>query len=179
MKHTYMAEYGNVILKPLAKNDTLLIREWRNNPENCKYLRRIPYITEEMQEKWFEASLEKPEEYLFSIYENEELNSCVGSLGLYDFEDNECYFGMLLIGDPRAHGRGIGVNATLAALKIAFEQLNQKKVYLHVFKENIPAIKVYTKAGFEVLDEHSTKDGKMEYTMFVSKGAEIENAQHE
>lgn len=47
-----------------------------------------------------------------------------------------------------AMGKGYSSYATNAILKIAFHQLNLKKVYLYVFEKNIRAIKFYRKFGF-------------------------------
>ena len=45
MKHQYSAIYDNVYIRPLDKSDIEKLREWRNNNEKTKYLRKIPYIT--------------------------------------------------------------------------------------------------------------------------------------
>lgn len=148
MIHNYTSKFKNVVLRPLSENDIEYLRVWRNDSNNSKYLRQIPYITPEMQKSWFNNYLNNNDEMCFSIYENEELNRIVGSLSLYEFIGRQAEFGKILIGDPEAHGKSIGCNSILAVLKIAFETLNLKKVVLHVYEENIVAKHIYEKVGF-------------------------------
>lgn len=159
--------YKNVALKPISENELEYLRSWRNDPENTRYLRQIPYITPEMQKRWYETYLANADEMTFAIYETRELCRVVGSLSLYDFCDGEAEFGKILIGDSEAHGKSIGLNATVALLKIAFTSLKLNKVRLHVFKDNVPAVKVYEKAGFVTVDEHET-NGMKELTMEIA-----------
>ena len=52
MKSYYYAEYQNVIIRPLEKQDIEQLRIWRNDTKQIRFLRNIGYITREMQEKW-------------------------------------------------------------------------------------------------------------------------------
>lgn len=167
MKHSYSITYKNVALKPISENELEYLRTWRNDPANTKYLRQIPYITPEMQLKWYESYLANEDEMTFAICETKQLGRVVGSLSLYDFDKGEAEFGKILIGDCEAHGKSIGLHATVAVLKIAFKALKLTKVRLHVFSDNIPAVKVYAKAGFVVVDEHET-NGMKELTMEIA-----------
>ena len=167
MKHSYSISYKNVALKPISENELEYLRTWRNDPANTRYLRQIPYITPEMQKKWFDSYLANEDEMTFAICETKQLGRVVGSLSLYEFCDGEAEFGKILIGDGEAHGKSIGLNATVALLKIAFTSLKLNKVRLHVFKDNVPAVKVYAKAGFVTVDEHET-NGMKELTMEIT-----------
>ena len=148
MEHNYSTKYKNIVLRPLEKRDIEKLRIWRNDKKNTKFLRQIPYITEESQNKWFENYLENEDEICFAIEECQELNRLVGSLSLYNFNGNVAEFGKILIGDIEAHGRKIGYNATKTVLKIAFDVLKLKKVILEVYEDNLAAKKIYEKAGF-------------------------------
>jgi len=170
MQHSFKATFENVSIKPLDRNEIDNLRLWRNDPENTAYLRKIPYINREMQEKWFSSYLKNDDELMFSIYETVTLNRMVGSLSLYDFEDHTCFFGKILVGDKEAHGKKIGKKATICGLDVAFRLLKMNKVYLYVFKENIPAVKAYEGAGFTVVDIHNGFNGIVEYTMVMDKG---------
>lgn len=67
MIHNYSSSYKNVVLNPLKKEDIYKLREWRNNLDNCKYLSKLPYITVEMQEIWFEKYLNDENEIIFLL----------------------------------------------------------------------------------------------------------------
>lgn len=173
MIHNYTYRYNNIILKALSQSEIENLRIWRNEKKNCRYLSAIPYISKEMQQKWFEKYKSNNDEMCFSIYETVELNRMVGSLSLYNFHDDQAEFGKILIGDNAAHGKGVGYSALNAALKIAFDDLNLSNVILHVYSENKPALYIYQKAGFNIIDSHEN-NGMDEYTMMLSK-SEFEN----
>ena len=170
MIHDYRINYHNISLRPLERGDIENLRNWRNEPGNTTYLSKIPYITPEMQAAWFENYIGNREELCFAIIENQDLHRMVGSLSLYGFSNHACLFGKILIGDVDAHGKKVGVNATKAAVSIAFGILNYSTVNLFVYAENKAACKIYREAGFEIVDEHLTEDGRREYTMSISRG---------
>ena len=166
MKHSYFKTYKNIELKPLSQNEIELLRSWRNDPANTKYLSKIPFITEQMQREWFERYLLNVDEMTFAIYEVKELERAVGSLSLYDFSDESAELGKIMVGDSAAHGKKIGYNAVIAALKIAFDDLKLKKVRLTVFEENAKALYIYQKAGFKTKRSYD-KDGRIELYMEI------------
>ena len=169
MKHNYKTTFKNIQLRPLDAGDIELLRSWRNNPENTRFLSKIPFITKEMQDEWFKRYLNNIDEICFAIYEVNELHRCVGSLSLHDFNDDSCFLGHVLIGDKEAHGKKIGVNASIAATNIAFDLLGVNTVKLTVFSENIAAFKVYQQAGFQITDVHKHASGDEEYTMTLCR----------
>lgn len=170
MFHDYIYEYENVHLRPLVEDDIELLRVWRNNPDNTTYLNKIPYITPENQAEWYKNYLKNDDEVCFSILENQELKRLVGSLSLYHFETESCSFGKILIGDKEAHGRKVGLNATIAATKVAFDILNLKRINLCVYLDNFVAVKIYQKAGFVVTKTYKASNGKDEYIMTMIRG---------
>ena len=167
MNHNFHIDYANVALRPLSIDDIEKLRIWRNDTNNSKYLSKNPYITPKMQDRWFKEYLFNEDEVCFAIVEKCNLNRLVGSLSLYDFEDKTCFFGKILIGDPEAHGRKVGLNASKAAIQIAHEQLYIREIKLLVFPENIAACKIYKDAGFILDNEHVTSEGKREYLMTI------------
>lgn len=54
----------------------------------------------------------------------------------------------IAIGDKRYWSRGLGTEAVLEALHVAFELLSLRRIYLRVRADNARAIRVYQKAGF-------------------------------
>lgn len=170
MKHNYSIRYKNVYLRPLSENDIELLRIWRNDPKNTEFLSKIPYITEDKQKEWFRRYIENENEICFAIIEDDELHRIVGSLSLHDFSNDSCFLGHVLIGDNQAHGKKVGVNASIAATKIAFKDLGLDSVSLYVFPANVSAYKVYQQAGFQIVDVHLGFDEKKEYTMVKKRG---------
>ena len=165
MQHNHTISYQNICLRPLYEADLEYLRMWRNNPENTRFLRTIPYITSRMQQAWYDGYLQNEDEMTFGIVETDTLRRLIGSLSLYHFQDDQAEFGKILIGDPEAHGKRAGLHATIAALKIGFEVLGLKKIVLDVYEENGAAVYVYQKSGFRVVDSHRTDDGRQELVM--------------
>lgn len=166
MKHSYVHKYENVIIRPVIEADLERIRVWRNTPDNTKFLSQIPYITPEMQREWYRRTLEN-DDLVFAIDEiNGKNPHLVGSLSLYNIEKTKAEFGKLLIGDESAHGKNIGVHSLKALLFISFDILNLNEIYLHVFADNIAAIKVYERAGFSITSKRDLGN-IIEYTMVI------------
>lgn len=167
MNHNYSTSYKNVILKPLEKKDIYILRKWRNNPENCKYLSKLPYITVDMQEKWYEKYLNDKNEIIFSINEILELKRMVGSVSIYNFQQERCEVGKIMVGDKEAHNKKIGYNSMVALIDLIFEKMSYTKICLHVYEENIPALKIYKKLGFNIIG--ITNQEKKEFLMELIK----------
>ena len=168
MKHNYCYTYKNVSIRPLSESDIEFLRKWRNDESNTKYLRKLPHITTGMQRSWYEKYLLNEDEFCFAIDEIESLNRMVGSLSLYNFNDQQAEFGKILIGDLNAHGKNIGVNSIIALLYIAFNELKLERVILHVYVANTGAVHVYEKVGFSVVNVHIS-DGFEESLMEITK----------
>jgi len=165
LNHEYCKFNENVRIRPLVREDLESLRNWRNDVANTVFLRRIPFITKEMQISWFEKYLLKKDELIFAIDEIESINGIVGSLSLYDIKEDECVIGKILIGNTENRGRGIGHLALEAALDVAINQLGISRILLYVYRENSIALKLYKKIGFKILEERFDCDGKIEYTM--------------
>lgn len=165
MRHDIQNTNGNVLIRQLDVDDIEKIRNWRNNPNNTKYLRQIPYITQDMQRAWYEKYLDDKDEMIFAIVENNELHRVVGSMALYNFDEKKVEFGKILIGDEKAHGKQVGFHALLAIVQVAFNELGIEQIYLHVYDGNIAAKKVYEKVGF--VKQYSHEENGMEELVMV------------
>ncbi len=153
MIHHYSAIFKEVLIRPLERTDIELLRNWRNDTEKSKFLCPVGYIDKEMQEKWFENYIKNERSLIFAIEELDDLKRVVGSLSLYNWDKSNhiCEIGKIQIGDSAAHGRGIGRNVFVMAMKIAFRKLGIQKIISSVHPDNIPAYRNYMKIGFTVI----------------------------
>ncbi len=55
-----------------------------------------------------------------------------------------------LIGNRNFLGQGLGVEAIKLGNKIAFEELNIRRLHGGMIKDNVPSIKAYTRAGWTI-----------------------------
>jgi diamine N-acetyltransferase len=72
-----------------------------------------------------------------------------------NFSAKTTWLGML-IGDVPSRGQGYGFEALNAVLGYAFNVLRLEKVFLGVDKMNGPAIHLYSKIGFQVIEENES-----------------------
>lgn len=166
MRHNYFAENKNCIISPLEEQDIEHLRQWRNDKELSRFLRPIPYITPEMEKKWFDNYLEDQAIYFFVIIDKK-TNQVIGSVALYNIDNDSCEIGKIVIGDNSAHGKGMGYNSFLLAMCVGIQVLGIKKFRLNVHTENIAALCIYVKAGFEICGSHNFIGGGKELEMKI------------
>ena len=164
MRHSYWAQLGDIEIRQLDEEDLELLRKWGNDKETTKFLRKIDFITEEMQKRWYESYLENNKELFFAIRDTNILNRTVGSLALYEWnkEDSTCEIGKIQIGDVEAHGKGIGRKTLVMAMKIAFRAIGVKKILASVHPDNVQAYHNDMKIGFRVIGETDSVVGGKE-----------------
>lgn len=167
MKHGYCAESDAILIRPLGKQDLEYLRSWRNDEKLSTYLRSIPYITKEAQIKWFDKYLEDKNTLFFTIVDKER-EATVGSVALYNFGNDRCEVGKIVIGDSSSHGKGIGYRSLLLAITVAIKKLQMRGFRLDVHEDNIPARNIYDKVGFNVIGKHAFEKGGYELEMEIT-----------
>jgi diamine N-acetyltransferase len=168
MKHNYVATLENVTLRPLNGNDIEKLRIWRNNPENTKFLRNIGIITPEQQQEWFKNYLMNETEMIFAIVETDIVKDVVGSVSLYDIRDGMAEIGRILIGDARAHGRGVGRKAFVMVMALGFSNMGINRIVASVSPDNVQAYTNYMRNGFKITGEHTLENGIMEKEIAIT-----------
>lgn len=175
MEHFYCAQYEDALLRPLHRYDIEYLRQWRNKCELNQYLKAVGDITEQMQEKWFETYIKDRDTVLWSI-DYMRIRS-VGTVALYDFQDNRCQIGKILIGDDAARGHGLGRLSFLMAMRMGMEFWGIRKFFLSVHEDNRAARAIYDKIGFYRTGSHSFERGGMELEMEITAEKMMEKNQ--
>jgi len=83
----------------------------------------------------------------------------------------------ILIGDKNVWGRGYASEAIKCVLNFAFDHLYLLKVNLGVVEDNVPAVNLYLKLGFEIegkLKKQGFYNGKYSNTLVMSYFNELE-----
>jgi RimJ/RimL family protein N-acetyltransferase len=117
-----------------------------------RYLLMFEPMSMAKEERWFEARLDRTDDFLFGIeVPVGEGWQHIGNVGLHrvDWINGHCIFG-IVIGEQAFWGKGYGTKATRAALHFAFNTLNLHRVELEVFDFNPRAMRAYEKAGFRL-----------------------------
>lgn len=73
----------------------------------------------------------------------------VGNCGLRNVVVGDAAELWIYIGERSVYGKGVGTEATRLLIEYGFDSLKLKTMYLHVSKDNKPAVALYEKAGFK------------------------------
>jgi len=154
---------NGIILRPFTEADVNQLLEVKNNKEAVVWLVQdnAGYTKEDIR-NWIIFHNHNEKNLILAI-EDSVGKKIIGHVGLYDINPDTgiCTFG-ILIGLPAYWHRGIGREATLAMLSIAFRTPGIHCVQLHVLHNHSHAIELYRKLGFErikLLEAFTTKAG--------------------
>ena len=146
-----MLEGKLVRLRPLAPEDVDRYVAWFNDREVTQFLAGRYLMSRASEVEWLAARTKTPIAYgnLNLAIECLEDGLHIGSVGLHDTapEDRKTTFG-IVIGEKDFWSRGYGTDATLTLLRFCFDEMNLRRVMLHVDERNGRAIACYKKCGF-------------------------------
>lgn len=171
MQHTYGARLERLLIKPLEEEELELLRKWRNDNDISRYLRKIGFIDPKQQIEWFKRYLYQPDIYYWAIVEDEKV---IGSLSIYNIQDQRAEIGKIMIGAPNARGKGYGYHSLIMAMKIGFDLLNLRAFYLRVDIRNIAAIKTYKRAAFQIIGTRMKDEDVIEHEMELKQERYVE-----
>ena len=119
---------------------------WINDERNNTFLHYDIPLEIGKTEKWFENNKDRTDRYDAVI---EVDKTPVGLIGLLSIDRKnrkaEYYISM---GEQFYKGKGVAYSASKLLLEYAFGKLNLQRVYLYTETENIPAQRLFEKAGF-------------------------------
>ncbi len=159
-----------IVLKPATENELESFTRWMNDPEVTLNLGVVhgknPTFEEEVE--WFKGIQADPNEVLFSIFTSEE-GKLVGNCGVHlkhkreDKYNGRNFLG-LVIGEKDEWNKGYGTEAILLLLQYLKDN-DLGDAYLTVNCENLSAIRVYKRCGFEIVEKREREGGGEEYVM--------------
>lgn len=140
-----------MILRRLEMKDVDGMVEWMQDPEIAQYfLFDMNNASLEQQARKFilKAQEQFAEKCSMHYAIVDEADEYVGTISLknIDWIAQNAEYAICL--RHKAHGKGYGSAATSELLRIAFEELFLKRVYLNVLSHNQTAIRLYEKMGF-------------------------------
>jgi len=142
-----------VRLRAMEREDIATFVRWFNDPEVRQYLLMFAPMSKVAEERWFEAQLEKQDQYLFVIEarKDEDEWALIGNVDLseVDLKNGSAKLGIVL-GDKNYWGQGYGSDALRTMLRFAFDELNLHRVELDVYDFNSRARRSYEKVGFQL-----------------------------
>ncbi len=148
-----------IYLRPLQLEDSDFIARGENNPKVREtlflFLPNYPALTKEK----ISQQINSRETIIFTIVEKAS-DIPVGQTAFFriDWVSRAAIFYLAIL-DPAFWGKGYGTETTQLMVDYAFETLNLNRIQLHVFADNVAAIKIYQKVGF-------IKEGVLRQAMF-------------
>jgi RimJ/RimL family protein N-acetyltransferase len=121
---------------------------WMNNPEVYKYLESgSNYSIDLLRE--FLIDIEKKNIYFWAIHLKSD-GKHIGNIKIDPISTNNLTgeYG-ILIGDKVQWGKGYAAEASNTILKFCFQEIGLRKITLGVVAENLAAVALYDKIGFE------------------------------
>lgn len=166
MNHVLSAESKGIRIRPLMERDIESLRNWRNDKENAMYLNRIPYVTIDLQHKWYKNYCGNENEITFAI---EHYGEMVGSVSIYNFADNTFEYGKIMIGEKKKRGLGIGYKSVVLAMHIGFAIGKYRECLCSVHENNEPGMVLEKRIGFTEYNRHRFESGGYEFEMKIAR----------
>lgn len=145
-------EGNKIYLRPMTVQDTDDVVRWRNEEFVRNNFIYRGEFTREIHLNWIKTKVETGEVIQFIIVEKG-TNRSVGSVYLRDIDRDELTgeYG-IFIGESDALGKGYGNEVAVLMVNYSKNELGLSKLFLRLYSENIPALKSYQHAGFEIVD---------------------------
>lgn len=138
-----------VLLRSLRQEDSPLLYDWITHRELVILNAAFHPISDVDHQVWFESMLTKRADLVIFVIEDMETHQAIGTCQLLNINWRHRSAELQIrIGDVQYHGRGFGTEAVKLLCRFGFADLNLHRIYLHVFANNIRAIKSYEKCGF-------------------------------
>lgn len=154
-------------LRMFREEDCLIINQWRNDPEQIRYMQsQFRYVSLDLEREWVRSKMkENVREIYLSICLNDESERLIGyiSLNHVNYVNRCAEVGALWIGDVNyRHGEYIS-EALHKVLSYAYGTYNLERVYAYCLTTNGASIAQFLSMGFDVegrLHHSVLKDGQ-------------------
>ncbi len=137
-------------LRPLDIEDLEDALRWVNDREVTLWLTSLRYpMARKDEQKWIDDALANSFAEGVRLAIETRDGKHIGGINVHrtNPEDRKAGLG-IMIGEKDHWSNGYGTDAVLALLKLAFDEMNLHRVWLHVFPDNERAIACYLKCGF-------------------------------
>ena len=134
---------NNIVLRAIEEEDLPLLHKWANDPLTQDIIGDIHFPSSiDFHRSWFEGIKNEPFNQRLAIEVSD-----LGIIGLssiikIDWRNKHAWHGILL-GDKEIRGKGYGVDAVMATMRYAFEELNLVRLDGSMIEYNERSINFY------------------------------------
>ena len=142
-------EGKKVILRAMEKADMELVRKLFNSREVEHLVLGWSFpLSAYQQEKWFENNYNDRNNFRFVIDSIEDGPIGIATLTDIDWKNRRAYHGIKILPELNKH-KGNGMDAVMALMRYAFDELQLVRLDGGWFEDNLPSKKLYTKCGWQ------------------------------
>ncbi len=145
-----MLEGSLVRLRAMEPEDMEAALKWVNDREVTLWLTSLRYpMSRKDEQTWLDDAPANSFEHGVRLAIETKAGKHIGSINLHrtNSEDRKAGLG-IMIGEKDHWSNGYGTDAVRTLLKLAFDEMNLHRVWLHVFADNERAVACYVKCGF-------------------------------
>jgi RimJ/RimL family protein N-acetyltransferase len=148
-RRRFMIAGEHVILRAFEREDAERCYRWMNDPNIVRTLKTRYPIAFQNEIDWLERAMRVDEGERHFAIERRDDRTHIGNASIHDIDwvSRVAAFG-LFIGEPSAWNRGFGSDAIGTLMRFAFEEMNLRKLRIHVFDYNDRAKHVLETHGF-------------------------------
>lgn len=153
-----LENYG-VKLVLLTHDKIEMVRRWRNDPKISRYMLFRDYITQEMQQQWFDSINNEKNLYYIVEYKTKE----IGLINVKDIDYAEGIGeGGIFIADEKFQNTDIAYRAHILLFDYVFEELGLSAIISEILESNQRAIRF---AEFLGSKQTMSTDGRLLYKL--------------
>lgn len=134
-------------LKPISVNDTKFILELINDPQVYKQAFRSSPTYDFEHLNWLNKRKVEDLDFIIIDIKTEQKMGRITIMN-FDFQNQKCEYGISIASKFR--NKKIAEQASNLIIDYVFNNMLINKIYLNVFSDNFPAIKLYNKLGFQI-----------------------------
>ena len=132
-----------VTLRAIEETDLPLLHKWANDPKTQDIIGNIHFPSSmEYQKKWFDGLLNDKLNQRFAIDTPECGLIGISSIINIDWRNNHAWHGIVL-GDVDIRGKGYGIDAVMATMRYAFEELHLERLDGSIIEYNTVSYSFY------------------------------------
>ena len=159
------AAMPRIQLGPIQSRDAAVLFGWINDPDLVRFNAAYQPTHESTHREWLAGLAKQRDRVVFAI-RLARSKRLIGVCQLTNINTVARQAELQIrIGDDRARGRGLGLEAVRALVAFGFNDLNLHRISLQVFATNRRAVTTYERAGFA--HEGTLRDGAFINGRFV------------
>jgi RimJ/RimL family protein N-acetyltransferase len=130
-------------LRAIEHADLPLLHQWANDPVTQDGIGELHFPSSmDFHESWFQGLKSDRLNQRFAVEVPEGGIIGLSSIVNIDWRNRHAWHG-LVIGDPSHRGKGYGVDAIMATMRYAFEELNLERLDGSMIEYNEPSLAIY------------------------------------